>query len=112
MSDDRIDISDLESFIDGLIISLDMLDGADPTQSKGFQASLAKTISALRTKRTAKFKPLPKILGNVTKEDIKNYLLKELEQLRDYLDNQKYPRGNKFDLVKKIVHLRAEINRI
>jgi len=112
MSEDRIDISDLESFINGLKTSLDMLDGADPSQSKGFQASLAKTISDLRIKRTEKFEPLPKILGNVTKEDIKNYLLKELEQLRDYLDNQKYPRGNKFDLVKKIVHLRAEINRM
>ena len=108
---DRIDISDLESFIDGLKTTLDMLDGADPSQSKGFQASLAKTISTLRIKRTEKFKPLPKILGNVTKDDIKNYLLKELEQLMDYLDNQKYPRG-KFDLVKKIVHLRAEINRM
>ncbi len=111
MSDNRIDISDFESFIDGLKISLDMLDGADPSQSKGFQASLAKTISALRIKRTEKFEPLPKILGNVTKEDIKNYLLKELERLMDYLDNQKYPRS-KFDLVKKIVHLRAEINRM
>ena len=111
MSDNRIDISDLESFITGLKTSLDMLDGADPSQSKGFQASLAKTISALRIKRTEKFEPLPKILGNVTKEDIKNYLLKELEQLMDYLDNQKYPKG-KFDLVKKIVHLRAEINRM
>ena len=111
MSDDKIDISDLESFINGLKTSLDMLDGADPSQSKGFQASLAKTISALRIKRTEKFEPLPKILGNVTKEDIKKYLLKELERLMDYLDNQKYPLG-KFDLVKKIVHLRAEINRM
>ncbi len=111
MSQDRVDISDLESFIDCLKTSVDMLGGADPSQSKGFQASLAKTISNLRIKRTEKFKPLPKILGNVTKEDIKNYLLKELEQLMDYLDNNKYPRG-KFDLVKKIVHLRAEINRI
>ena len=111
MSDNKIDISDLESFIDGLKISLDMLDGADPSQSKGFQASLAKTISALRIKRTEKFEPLPKILGNVTKEDIKNYLLKELEQLTDYLDNREYPKS-KFDLVKKIVHLRAEINRL
>jgi len=111
MSEDWIDISDLESFINGLKTSIDMLDGADPSQSKGFQASLAKTISSLRMKRTEKFKPLPKILGNVTKDDIKNYLLKELEQLMDYLDNQKYPKG-KFDLVKKIVHLRAEINRM
>jgi len=28
-----------------------------------------------------------------------------------YLDTQEYPRS-KFDLVKKIVHLRAEINRL
>ena len=111
MNDDKIDISDLESFISGLQTSLDMLDGADPTQSKGFQSQLAKTISALRIKRFEKFEPLPKILGNVTKEDIKNYLLKELEQLMRYLDTQEYPRS-KFDLVKKIVHLRAEINRI
>ncbi len=111
MSEDKIDISDLESFISGLQTSLDMLDGADPTQSKGFQSQLAKTISALRIKKFEKFKPLPKILGNVTKEDLKNYLLKELEQLMRYLDTQEYPRS-KFDLVKKIVHLRAEINRI
>ena len=111
MSDNKIDISDLESFISGLTTAIDMLDGADPSQSKGFQSSLAKTISALRLKKTAKFKPLPKILGNVTKEDIKKYLLKELEQLMYYLDTQDYPRS-KFDLVKKIVHLRAEINRL
>ncbi len=111
MSDDKIEISDLESFINGLQTSLDMLDGADPTQSKGFQASLAKTISALRIKKTERFEPLPKVLGNATKEDIKKYLLKELEQLMHHLDTQEYPRS-KFDLVKKIVHLRAEINRI
>ncbi|NHJ21331.1 MAG: hypothetical protein EAX91_10330 [Candidatus Lokiarchaeota archaeon] len=111
MSDDKIEISDLESFISGLQTSLDMLDGADPTQSKGFQAQLAKIISALRIKKTEQFEPLPKILGNATKEDLKNYLLKELEQLMHYLDAQEYPKS-KFDLVKKIVHLRAEINRI
>ncbi len=111
MSDDKIDIRDLESFISGLQTSLDMLDGADPTKSKGFHFQLAKTISALRIKRIEKFEPLPKILGNVTKEDIKKYLLKELEQLMRYLDTQEYPRS-KFDLVKKIVHLRAEINRL
>ena len=64
MSDDKIDISDLESFITGLQTSLDMLNGADPTQSKGFQAQLAKTISALRIKRTERFVTFPKILGN------------------------------------------------
>jgi len=58
MSDDKIDISDLESFISGLQTSLDMLDGADPTQSKGFQSQLAKTISALRIKRIEKIRTI------------------------------------------------------
>jgi len=80
MSDDKIDISDLESFITGLQTSLDMLDGADPSQSKGFQANLAKTISALRIKRAERFEPLPKILEKVIKEVIKNNLLKDLER--------------------------------
>ena len=109
MTGSRIDIKDLESFIDGLKTSMDMLDGADPAQSKGFQAQLAKAISDLRVKRVEIFEKNPKILGFVTKEDIKNYLLKELNQLMEYLENQEYPRG-KFALVKKIVDLRAEIN--
>ena len=81
MSDDKIEISDLESFINGLKTSLDMLDGADPSQSKGFQAQLAKTISALRIKRTEQFEPLPNVLGNASRENLKNYLLKELVNL-------------------------------
>jgi len=111
MSKDPVDIRDLEAFISGLKTSLDMLDGVDPSESKGFQAQLAKTISDLRVKRKEKFEPLPKILGHVTKQDIKDYLLKELDQLMRYLDIQEYPRG-KFNLVKKIVNLRAEINHL
>jgi hypothetical protein len=111
MSKEKIDIRDLESFIDGLKTSLDMLDGVDPSKSKGFQANLAKAISELRVKRVQQFDPLPKILGNVTKEDIKNYLIKELDKLNQYLESQEYPRG-KFDLVMKIVKLRAEINQL
>ena len=111
MTGTRIDIKDLESFIDGLKVSMDMLGGADPSQSKGFQAQLAKAISDLRVKRVEKFEPLPKILGKVTKEGIKNYMLKELNKLMEYLENQEYP-GGKFALVKKIVDLRAEINQL
>lgn len=105
---DHIEIKDLEAFISGLKTSLDMLDGTDPAESKGFQAQLAKAISSLRIKRAEKVEPLPKILGNVTKEDIKKYLLKELDELMTLLDSQEYPRG-KFELVKSIVDLRAEI---
>lgn len=111
MTDDEIEIRDLEAFIDGLQTSLDMLDGIDLSESKGFQAQLAKTISNLRVKRKEKFEPLPKLLGHVTKEDIKNYLMQELEKLMHYLDTKDYPRG-KFKLVKKIVDLRAEISRM
>jgi len=111
MGKDQVDIRDLEAFIKGLKTSLDMLDGVDPAESKGFQAQLAKTISDLRVKRSEKFEPIPKILGHVTKEDIKNYLIKELDQLMNYLDSKKYPEG-KFKLVKQIVDLRAEINSL
>ena len=111
MSSEKIDIEDLEAFIDGLKNSLDMLDGVDTSKSKGFQANLAKAISDLRVKRVQQFEPLPKLLGNVTKEDIKNYLLKELDKLNKYLDSQDYPRG-KFELVMKIAKLRAEINQL
>ncbi|MFW9771348.1 MAG: hypothetical protein ACFFFB_22740 [Candidatus Heimdallarchaeota archaeon] len=111
MTDDDIEIKDLEAFIDGLKTSLDMLGGSDISESKGFQAQLAKAISSLRVKRSEKIEPLPKLLGHVTKEDIKNYLIKELENLKQYLDTKSYPKG-KFQLVKKIVDLRAEISRL
>jgi len=111
MTDDEIEIKDLEAFIDGLKTSLDMLGGTDISESKGFQAQLAKAISDLRVKRAQKIEPLPKLLGHVTKEDIKKYLIKELENLMKYLDTKSYPKG-KFQLVKKIVDLRAEISRL
>ncbi|MFX0033268.1 MAG: hypothetical protein ACFE8E_10125 [Candidatus Hodarchaeota archaeon] len=111
MTNDEIEIKDLEAFIDGLKTSLDMLGGTDISESKGFQAQLAKAISDLRIKRAEKIEPLPKLLGHVTKEDIKNYLIKELESLMKYLDTKSYPKG-KFQLVKKIVDLRAEISRL
>jgi hypothetical protein len=108
MPEDQIDIEDLESFIDGLKVSLDTLDGIDPDKSKGFQAQLAKTISDLRVKKSSKVEPLPKYIGHVTKEDIKNFLIKELEELRDLLESEEYtpfPR-RKFNLVMKITKLR------
>ncbi|MHA1107137.1 MAG: hypothetical protein ACTSPN_15700 [Promethearchaeota archaeon] len=47
MNDEKIDIRDLEAFIDGLKSTMDTLDGVDPSKSKGFQAQLAKAISNL-----------------------------------------------------------------
>jgi len=110
MVKDKIDIEDLEAFINGLKVSLDTLDDIDPEQARGFQAQLAKAISDLRLKRAAKIEPLPKHIGHFTKEDLKNYLLKELEELKDHLDSTDYSSRRKFELVMKITKLREQIN--
>ncbi|MFX1410477.1 MAG: hypothetical protein ACFFA6_09000 [Promethearchaeota archaeon] len=111
---DEIDIEDLESFIDGLKSSLDTLEGLNPKETQGFQAQLAKAISNLRIKKSSKFEPLPKYIGHVTKDDLKNYLIKELEELRNLLDTDEYspyPR-RKFNLIMKIAKLREKISRM
>ena len=110
MPNDKVEIKDLEAFIDGLKVSIDTLENVDPSKAKGFQAQLAKAISDLRIKRAAKIEPLPEHIGHFTKEDLKNYLLKELGSLRDHLDSTDYNWRRKFDLVKKIALLRERIN--
>ena len=110
MPNDKVEIKDLEAFIDGLKVSIDTLENVDPSKAKGFQAQLAKAISDLRIKRAAKIEPLPEHIGHFTKEDLKNYLLKELGSLQDHLDSTDYNWRRKFDLVKKIALLREQIN--
>jgi len=110
MSKDRVEIADLEAFIDGLKVSIDTLENVDPSKAIGFQAQLAKAISDLRIKRAAKIEPLPEHIGHFTKEDLKNYLLKELESLQDHLDSSDYNWRRKFKLVKKIALIREQIN--
>lgn len=112
MVGDKVDIEDLEAFIDGLITSLDSLGDVDPQQSKGFQGQLAKAISELRLKRKAKIEPLPKRIRHLTNEDLKIILLKELESLQDYLDSSDYNRRDKFKVVMKITRIREQINSI
>ncbi len=109
---DSVDIEDLEAFIDGLKTSMDSLEGSDPTQSKGFQASLAKTISKLRFEKISKIEKQPEILGHYTKEDLKKFLINKLDELRDLLDSEEIQssRHRKFDLVMKITQLRARIS--
>ncbi|MFX1312166.1 MAG: hypothetical protein ACFFHD_06100 [Promethearchaeota archaeon] len=110
MPNDKIDIKDLEAFIDGLKVSIDTLENVDPSKAKGFQAQLAKAISDLRGKKIAKIEPLPEHIGHFTKEHLKNFLLKELQSLQDHLDSTDYNWSSKFDLVKKIALLREQIN--
>ncbi|MHA2034863.1 MAG: hypothetical protein ACW972_00780 [Promethearchaeota archaeon] len=109
MTGDKIEIQDLEAFIDGLITSFDTLGDIEPGKAKGFQAQLAKAISDLRTKRAAKIEPLPKHIGPV---DLKELLLKELEAIHDQLDAGDYNPRNKFKLVKKIALIREQANSL
>jgi hypothetical protein len=107
MPSDKVEIEDLEAFIDGLITSFDTLGDIDPNQATGFQIQLARAISDLRTKRADKIEPLPKHIGKV---DLKALLLSELETLLDDLDSSDYNRRNKFKLVQKIALVREQIN--
>ncbi|MFX1238180.1 MAG: hypothetical protein ACFFAS_12230 [Promethearchaeota archaeon] len=110
---DVIEIEDLENFIDGLKNSFDRLGDADPTKSQGFQSQIAKAISMLRLKKMAKIEPIPKFLGHFTTEDLKNFLLNQLEQAKLLLENEEFSNNRKkFGLVLKIAQLRENINNM
>ena len=107
---DPIDIEDLEAFINGLKVSFDSLEHIHESNSQGVQAQVAKAISQLRAKKLNKIEPLPKLLGHVTKDDLKNLFLNRLEKLNFILESNNYPENRKFDLVMKIVKLREKVN--
>ncbi|MBD3214954.1 MAG: hypothetical protein GF311_20250 [Candidatus Lokiarchaeota archaeon] len=107
---DQVEIEDLQAFIDGLQVSFDSLELSESTDSKGIQAQMAKAISQLREKKLDKIKPLPKLLGHVTKEDLKNYFIKQLNDLRDILETNNYNKRKKFQLVMQITQLREKVN--
>ena len=109
MPSDKVEIEDLEAFIDGLINSFDTLGDIDPDKAKNFQIQLARAISDLRTKRLDKIEPLPKHIGPV---DLKKLLLKELEAIQDQLDASDYNPRNKFKLVQKIALIREQVNSL
>ncbi|MBD3196978.1 MAG: hypothetical protein GF317_18135 [Candidatus Lokiarchaeota archaeon] len=108
--DDQVDIKDLEAFMQGLQVSFDSLEQAQIDDSKGIQAQMAKAISQLREKKVAKIKPMPKLLGHVTKEDLKKFFLNQLEDLKALLESNNFNNNRKFDLVMKITQLREKVN--
>ncbi len=115
---DDYDIDDLEAFIQGLKDTIDSLGEENPENTQGFQLKLAKAISTLRSKKMAKITPAPrfdkqgKLLIRITKEDLKNFLLNELEFLTSNLDSVKIRVSRKFDLVMKIAKLRDQIKNL
>ena len=110
---DSIEIEDLETFINGLKNSFDQLGNADPVKSQGFQSQLAKAISKLREKKMSKIEPVPKLLGHITKDDLKNFLLNQLEHAKTMLEVEEFAHNRKkFDLVMKITQLRETIFKL
>ena len=112
MSEDPIDVKDLEAFINGLLTTIDTLENVSPADTQGIQAQLAKAISDLRIKRSAKIEPLPKHIGQLSKEDLKKLMLKELESLQNDLETSEYNWRKKFELVKKIALVREQVNNM
>ena len=112
-ANNSIEIDDIENFIDGLKNSFDKLGEADPIKSQGFQSQLAKAISMLRAKKVAIMEQIPKFEGHFTKDDLKNFLINQLEAAKTILDNDQFPNNKrKFDLVMKIAKLREDINNL
>ncbi|MHA1490290.1 MAG: hypothetical protein ACTSRI_11625 [Promethearchaeota archaeon] len=109
MEGEKIDIEDLEAFIDGLKTSFDMLGNVNKLESQGFQSQLAKAISKLRLKKVAKIDPLPELLGHYSPMKLKNYLLDKLKELNQILETGDFGPSRKFKLVMKIAQLRARI---
>ena len=112
MSDNSIEIGDIESFIDGLKNSFDKLGEADPSESQGFQAQLAKAISALRVKKVAIAEQLPEFIQKASKEELKNFLLNQLEHTKNLLESDEYSNRRRFELAMKVVQLREKINNL
>ncbi len=110
MTKDSVEVGDIEAFIDGLKNSFDRLGDADPTESQGFQAQLAKAISLLRIKKTAKIDPLPDFNKPTSKVEIKNFLLNQLELARTLIERGELSKRRRFELALSIVKLRENIN--
>ncbi len=109
MAKDEIDATDIEAFIDGLKTSFDSLETMSKTETHGFQSQLAKTISELRIKKSSQLQKLI-IKPEMKKEDIKKLLLRQLEVLKENLENQQdLNSARRIRLVRDIVQMRERI---
>ncbi|TFG08978.1 MAG: hypothetical protein EU539_00880 [Promethearchaeota archaeon] len=107
MAEEKIDVEDIESFIDGLKKSFDSLEQVSSHQ--GFQMQLAKAISTLRLKKVAKQKLLPKFEKSV---DLKDYLLERLEELKVIVESDEIVTSRKFRIVMEIAKLREKLTEL
>ncbi|TFG00224.1 MAG: hypothetical protein EU541_02970 [Promethearchaeota archaeon] len=112
---DPVDIKDIESFIEGLKKSFDVLDKLESEEKQGIQAQLAKAISKLREKKLDKTEPIPTALGDVSKQELKKILLTQLSNLNNALksfDSSVSSSKEKFRVVREIENIREKINKL
>jgi predicted thioredoxin/glutaredoxin len=113
--DDIVDIKDIESFIEGLKKSFDVLDKLESEEKQGIQAQLAKAISKLREKKLDKTEAVPSALGDVSKQELKKILLNQLAHLNNTLksfDSSVSSSKEKFRVIQEIERIREKIDKI
>ena len=106
----QVVVQNLELIIKDLEKSIDSLDNA--TSIEGIQAKLARAISELRGERINKIESIPINSGQASKQDLKNFLLLRIEDLKDLLESSDSNNRKKFDLLMEITQLRAKISNL
>ena len=100
----------LELIIKDLENSIDSLDHKTPID--GIQAKLARAISELRGERISKIESIPINSVQASNQEMKNFLLLRIEDLKDLLDTSDINFKKKFDLLMEITQLRAKISSL
>ena len=103
-------VQNLELIIKDLEKSIESLE--NKTSIEGIQAKLARAISDLRGERISKIESIPIKSGQASKQEMKNFLLLRIEDLKDLLDSSDINFKQKFDLLMEITQLRAKISNL
>ena len=109
----QVVVQNLELIIKDLEKSIDSLENTTIySEAKGIQAKLARAISDLRGERINRIESIPINSGQASKQDLKNFLLLRIEDLKDLLESSDSNYRKKFDLLMEITQLRAKISNL
>ncbi len=108
----QVVVQNLELIIKDLENSIDSLEDKTYIEARGIQAKLARAISELRGERISKIESIPINSGQASKQEMKNFLLLRIEDLKDLLDSSEINFKKKFDLLMEITQLRAKISNL
>ena len=108
----QVVVQNLELIIRDLEKSIDSLENKNSSEARGIQAKLARAISELRGERISKIESIPIKSGQASTQEMKNFLLLRIEDLKDLLDSSEINFKKKFDLLMEITQLRAKISNL